>query len=442
MTSGLDHIALTLVPVISSVTCLGCGCACDDIEVVVEDDRIVEPRHACALGARWFGDGVVPARTRIDGRDVSHDAAIDGALRLLSGAGRPLVYLAPDLSCEAQREGVAIADALRATLDSVTSATLMGSMLAQQERGRAGATLGEVRNRADVLVFWGVDPALRYPRYWSRYAPDPVGVHVPEGRPSRTIVAVDIGDANGPADADQRVSISPADEVAALTTLRARIANPGTDAIEGVSRQVPESDPGDGPFLERLASTLLAAKYVVIVADAEPDEARQARDAGRADGLVALTQALNGPTRGALSALRAGGNRSGADAVATWQTGYPAAIDFARAYPRYRPHEAGARLRAGDFDAVLVMGSVASIPGDPLGALARLPCAIAGPRATEYVGSDVRVAIDTAVAGIHEGGTAIRMDDVPVPLRASLGGPPSAAAVAAELSGRIRRLRS
>ena len=39
-----------------------------------------------------------------------------------------------------------------------------------------------------------------------------------------------------------------------------------------------------------------------------------------------LAQTLNGPTRGALSTLRAGGNRSGADAVLTWQTGYPIAI--------------------------------------------------------------------------------------------------------------------
>ena len=58
-------------------------------------------------------------------------------------------------------QGIALADALRATLDRVTSATAMGSIVAAQERGRAGATLGEVRNRADLLVFWGVDPMLQ-----------------------------------------------------------------------------------------------------------------------------------------------------------------------------------------------------------------------------------------------------------------------------------------
>ena len=36
--------------------------------------------------------------------------------------------------------------------------------LPAQRRGRATATLGEISNRADVLLFWGVDPAERYPR--------------------------------------------------------------------------------------------------------------------------------------------------------------------------------------------------------------------------------------------------------------------------------------
>jgi len=42
---------------VANVTCLGCGCACDDITVVVKQGRIAETRNACALGAAWFGDG-------------------------------------------------------------------------------------------------------------------------------------------------------------------------------------------------------------------------------------------------------------------------------------------------------------------------------------------------------------------------------------------------
>src|SRR4051794_35999385 len=150
---------------IAHVTCLGCGCACDDIAVVVRDDRIVEARNACALGAQWFGDGQVPARSRIDGRDAGLDEAMAEAARLLSNASTPLVYLAPGISCETQREGTAIADLLPARLDSATSSTAAEFVLSAQERGFASATLGEIRNRADVVVFWAVDVDERYPRF-------------------------------------------------------------------------------------------------------------------------------------------------------------------------------------------------------------------------------------------------------------------------------------
>ena len=53
---------------VANVTCLGCGCACDDITVVVKKDRITEARNTCALGAAWFGDGTVPAEAHVNGR--------------------------------------------------------------------------------------------------------------------------------------------------------------------------------------------------------------------------------------------------------------------------------------------------------------------------------------------------------------------------------------
>jgi formylmethanofuran dehydrogenase subunit B len=444
---------------IPAATCLGCGCACDDITVVAHGERIVEARNACELGAVWFGDGSAPARSRFQGRDVSVDDALDAAARLLARAARPLIYLAPDISCEVQRQGIALADALRATLDSVTSATAMSSILAAQERGRAGATLGEVRNRADLLVFWGVDPALRYPRYSTRYAPEPAGLHVPDGRRSRTIVAVDVGDSRGPADADLRIALTEEDEVAMLAELNAIVANPDRLPPPRLARRRASPKRSEGVKTDdvthdtvrlkpdttyerarELAPRLFAARYAVFVADAESESGL---DRGRADALVALTLALNGPTRCALSLLRAGGNRSGADAVATWQTGYPAAVDFARGHPRYRPLDgtAGARLARGEVDAVLVVGSAARMPAGLLGRIAQLPCAVVGPRASESALAQAEVVIDTGVAGIHEGGLAIRMDDMPLSLRPSVSGPPAAAVLAASLRDRAVRYR-
>jgi formylmethanofuran dehydrogenase subunit B len=404
--------------VIEHVTCLGCGCACDDIAPVVRENRIVEARNACSLGRAWFGDGTVPQEARVGGRTVALEAALTHAATILTQARRPLVYLAADLSCETQRAAVGIADRLHAVLDSATS-EIAAAVLAAQRRGRAGATLGELRQRADLVVFWGVDPAERYPRYTSRYALAPSGLQAP----SRTVVAVDVGDHRGPEDADVRVIISADVEVDALGVMRA------------IAR---DHAPPDAPALRsavELARRMMRAQYVALVHDAEPGGT--SRDPDRAEGLIALAQALNGPTRCALSTLRAGGNRSGADAVLTWQTGFPCAVDFARGYPSYRPHDGAAALVARrEIDATLVIGSPASVPEPVARGLASVPTVVIGPHASAAAFAPA-VAVDTGVAGIHEGGMAFRMDDVPLPLRPAVAGPPAAAVVVRDLATRL-----
>jgi formylmethanofuran dehydrogenase subunit B len=390
-----------------NATCLGCGCACDDIAVVIDGGRITEARNACALGVRWFGDGSLPGAVL-----GSRSAAIEDALReiatMLRAARAPLVYLAPDLTSEAQRAAIAVADQLRAFLDSFTSSTAGEGILAAQRRGRASATLGEIRNRADVIVFWAVDPAVSYPRFQSRYAPNPVGIHLPNGRTDRTVIAVDVGGQRGPDDADVRIQMTAEEEPLFLASLRASLAG----------RTV-----GDAPIVARvteLATRLTRAKYAVIVTDAEsPPPVPN----GRADALIALSQSLNATTRGSLCTLRAGGNRNGADTTLTWQTGFPMAVDFSRGVPRYHPEDATLpRLARGAIDAALVVGAASAIPSNVVAALSGVRTVVIGPRASESsINASIR--IDTGVAGIHESGIAFRLDDLPLPLRALLPTP-------------------
>ena len=417
--------------VTENVTCLGCGCACDDIDVGVSGGRIVETRNACPLGKTWFGDGDVPLRCVVNGGDAMPDEAMRAAVDRLAGARHALVYLAPSLSCEAQRAGTAIADLLGGVVDSATSATALHQTLATQERGFASATLGEIRNRADVILFWAVDIDRRYPRFASRYAPDVAGMVVPDGRGSRRVIAVDVGTATGPAASDRRFTVAPVAEVATLTAMTSLVAD---------RTRAPVMAPPDGgavwSIAGDLAEMLRAGRYVALVYDAEPDD-RAPRSIGRFDALIALAQALNDMTSCAAVALRGGGNRSGADAMLTAQTGYPMAVDFTRGIPRYRPHDGSALgiLRSRDIDAVLVLGDSALIPSVVMERMTDVPSRVTvGPRASESaLGS--HVAIDTGVPGIHSAGTALRTDDVPLPLRPCLSGSPSIDAVATQFVG-------
>jgi formylmethanofuran dehydrogenase subunit B len=256
------------------------------------------------------------------------------------------------------------------------------------------------------LLFWGVDPSQRYPRFLSRYALEPAGTQVPNGRAGRFVIAINIGADKGPAGADLTITLEPSEEIAALSLMRAAVQDhPARGLSDNLTRAV------------GLVARLTDARYAVLVHDAEPTA--EPRNPLRVEGLIALAQALNGPTRAALSSLRAGGNRTGAESVLTWQTGYPFAVDHSRGYPRYTPGDRGLdRLARGAFAAALVVGSP-SLDGEAALALGDIETVAIGPRASQ-ASFTTKVAIDTGVAGIHEAGTAYRMDEVPLSLRPPL----------------------
>jgi len=407
---------------IEHAVCLGCGCACDDIGVAVRDGRIASVRNACPVGLAWYGDGTTPGLVKLGGSVVGIDAAA-GAVAKLLRTGPAMVYLAPDVTTEAQRAAIALADYAGARLDSVTSDTAAPGLIAGQRRGRATATLGEIRNRADVLVFWAVDPEIRYPRFLSRYALDPVGTQVPNGAAGRQVVAVDVGDAKGPARADARLALAAADEAAALAVMRATVAGRALSDLSPALESAAE-----------LARQMIRARYVVLVHDAEPSSSLA--DPQRSEGLTGLAQALNGPTRCVLSSLRGGGNRTGADSAMTWQTGFPFAVDFGAGAPRYRPEEPGSVAVTG-MASVLIVGAARRIPDDVVRGLAGRRVAVIGPRASDAAFA-TEVAIDTGVAAIHEAGIAYRMDDVPLPVPQIVVGPTSAVAALKTVAAALR----
>jgi len=406
--------------VLQSVTCLGCGCGCDDLTVRIRAGRIVELTPPCPLAMRWFGDGTVPREIRVEARPATIEKAIDAAASILTGAARPLVLIAPDLTTEAQRAAIAVGDALRAEVDGSTSDSAAAGIIVAQRRGRAAGSLGEIRNRADVVLFWAVDPRERYPRYLERYAAVASATHVRR----RALLSVSVGADRGPGQADLEAEFTAGEEVDALAIMQATVR--GQRLGELPQRLRPAA---------AIAERLIQGKYVAIVHDAE--SGHEDRDAQRTESLVALAQALNGPTRATLSSLRAGGNRSGAEAALTWQTGYPLRVSFRQGHPQARSGRSGLdRLRSGEVDAVLVAGSVGALDATGL-ALDRVPAVVIGPAASAVAGA--RVAIDTGIAGIHEPGTGYRMDDVPLPLSSVLEGPRAAAEILGRLLSALRR---
>ena len=110
--------------VVKNATCTFCGCVCDDIELHAEGELIVKTKNACSLGESWFrhhtAERLYPDAL-IDGRPATVADAIAAAADFLDKADMPLVYGLSNVTCEAQREAVALAEQVGAVIDSHTS---------------------------------------------------------------------------------------------------------------------------------------------------------------------------------------------------------------------------------------------------------------------------------------------------------------------------------
>lgn len=110
--------------VVKNATCTFCGCVCDDIELHADAEKIVETKRACSLGESWFKNHTAERLypdALVDGKEATVDEAIEAAAEYLYRADMPLVYGLSNVTCETQREAVALAELIGGVIDSHTS---------------------------------------------------------------------------------------------------------------------------------------------------------------------------------------------------------------------------------------------------------------------------------------------------------------------------------
>ena len=380
--------------------CTGCGCVCDDLTIRVRGDRVVEAGRACALARPWLlaqstEAGQHPAF--VGGAAVELSEACAEASRLLKLARSPAVYGLSRSTTDGQRAAVALADRLGATIDTSASVGHAPSILALQQVGESTCSLGEVRQRADLVLYWGSDPDLTHPRHRERYTPPGVETVIVGASPN---VTAETGVA-------QFVEMPPGGDFVALWTLRMLVAG--------------HAVPGADARLVELAARLRSARWRVVFFGAGLVQAPLAHRS--VEALLQLVRDLNADGRAYARRMRRYGDVAGADSVLAWQTGYPFGVNLAAGYPRYCPGEftVPQMLERGEIDALVLVGSetLAGFSDAALGALADIPVvALDPPGVTPPVPPMVR--FQTATYGVHRTGTAYRLDEIPIPLRAVL----------------------
>ena len=87
-------------------------------------DKIVKTKYACSLGESWFkhhtAERLYPDAL-IDGKPAPVEDAVEAAADFLLRANMPLVYGLSNITCEAQREAVSLAELTGGVIDSHTS---------------------------------------------------------------------------------------------------------------------------------------------------------------------------------------------------------------------------------------------------------------------------------------------------------------------------------
>lgn len=449
------------MPVIKSVPCPVCGCLCDDIELTVKDQKIVKVKNGCSLSESKFlnytGHRVTHPLVRKNGKmvEVSLEEAVTTAAQILANAQYPLLYGWSSTSCEAMSVGVELAEEVGGVLDNTSTVCHGPSALAIQDVGLPTCTLGQIRHRADLVIYWASDPWSSHPRHIERYtnfsegkfersewreyitrtraatgkkkierAMKMVQSHQDVFAPSlggqapcpailkggRKLIVVDVRKTRTATVADYFIQVEPNKDYELLQALRALIRDQELE-VEKVAGVPVE-------YLEEVADAMIGCSFGVIFFGLGLTMSKGKMR--NVDAAICLTRDLNTWTKFVIMPMRGHFNVTGADTVFTWQTGYPYAIDFSMGYPRYNPGETTAVdvLMREETDAALVIASdpVSNFPKSAAEHLLKNPLIVVDPH-MNLTGQVADVVFPSAFVGIETNGTAYRMDHVPITLK-------------------------
>jgi len=470
------------MPVISNVTCPVCGSLCDDIEVIVENNRVTKVKNACAMGeAKFLSYGAHRPRKpliRKNGElaETSLTEAVKKSAEILADSAYPILYGWSNTSCEAIRVGIELAEEVGGVIDNTSTVCHGPSVLSIQDIGFPTCTLGQIRHRADLVFYWGSNPWSAHPRHierytafsqgrfqasvWGRYLSrlgayrakqrllraakmfpwaqeitptSEIGGQLPPSllRKERKMIVVDVRKTRSADIADYFLQVESNKDYELLQAFRTLIRDEelDLDKVAGVPVET----------LEEIADIMISSSFGVLFfgVGLTMSEGKLRN----IDAALSLTRDLNTRTKFVIMPMRGHFNVTGANIVSAWQTGYPYAVDFSRRYPRYNPGETSVVdiLSRDESDAALIVASdpVAHFPQQAVKNLIKNPLIVIDPETTA-TSLMADVVFPSAIIGIEAEGTAYRMDMVPLPMK-KLAEPPKNCHTDEEILQRILR---
>ncbi|MDO5825045.1 MAG: formylmethanofuran dehydrogenase subunit B [Methanosphaera sp.] len=394
--------------------CSYCGNNCDDITYLLKDNKIVGVRHACRLGAsKIINDQdqrlLNPLVRNEDGilEETTWIVALDKVAHLLYDSQRPVLYGWGETSVEAIKEGIKLAQSTGSVIDNQSTICHGTSIQAFQNVGHPVMTLGEVKNRSDVIIYIGTNPMDDHPRHLSRYTTFAQGYFRPNGRDDRTLITLDPKYTNTAKVSDEWIQFNVNEDYELFNAMRMVLKGNklDVDEVAGVKKEkiyelvdiMKNAECGSLFFGLGLSQTLAKQRNV--------------------DILIQLIEDLNRYTKWAMLPMRGFFNVNGFNIAMTTETGYPYGVDFSRGYPRYMVGETTTidllNRREPDFFLAVAADPGVQFPGYSIRHLADIPVVQIDTHWGPYTELSDIVLPSTRV-GVETEGTGYRMDSIPL----------------------------
>ena len=375
----------------TNVTCPFCSLLCDDLSVRNDQGQLDISANACRLARQGFASPLPPAEALLKGVPATAGQAVRAAAKLLEKSCKPLIGgLGTDV--DGIRAALQLAEKTGAALLHAQERYGAHNLNALQARGGIMTTLAEVKNRADTVVLVGNNVTGDYPRFMERFINNPHSLFTSQnrklaylGRPGRKELDECAGHA------PVVISGHGVDIADDLALLRARLAQGrpagGSSTPAAKTRK-----------LDQVAGMIRDAEYGVLV------WSPAALPQDHADLVISsihdLLRDLN--TRQRCAGLSLGGSNGGASFqnVATWQTGFPAGINFRNGCP------SATGADTSDADSLLW---VSAFSGEPPPAL-DVPTIILS--ASRSGAADADVYIPVGIPGVDHPGNLFRTDSI------------------------------
>ncbi len=381
-----------------SMVCAGCRCLCDDISYYVKKGRVVRALNLCEIGWRrnesiCAGDRLPPPSPSLLSDHLKHAARIlrsHGPVLVLGGDSVDEAAIVASFDLAREFQGLWVPWAFPGVRSFYERA---------KQFGLATAFLDEVRDHADLVIFWRADPLETHHRHLSRYSFFARGRFTERGNLDRSLAAV-AAEKTVIEPLCQQFLQSPADRDVALI-----------EALIG-HRQGEEFDHRD---FSSLIGVLQRSSYIALFVD--PQKVRQ----DTLDAMFLWSTKVNAEGRQRMVILplwNAGSNVEGFCRVSLEQNATPWGADFSTEPDKRFAEAIDWEDLAGHVGSLLMIPSGIDLAqGQTLpDCLSEKPRVVIDPfKQTPLQGADV--VIPTALPGFESDGLFFRADGLPLEAR-------------------------